>query len=130
LAGIQVVATGIGYGYFAEKYTDDDGCFELEAKALGPVAIYAQSRLLRSQAIRVLAPAAGMMRDIGMLPVGARTNSCPGVMEECGGRCIEGSTATTTPSPTKSLANFLMANMPGRKRTSSAPGRKANDRPA
>lgn len=89
LAGIQVVATGIGYGYFAEKYTDDDGCFELEAKALGPVALYAQSRLLRSQAIRVLAPAAGMMRDIGMLPVGARNNSCPGVMEECGGRCVD-----------------------------------------
>ena len=89
LAGIQVVATGIGYGYFAEKYTDDDGCFELEAKALGPVAIYAQSRLLRSQAIRVLAPAPGMMRDIGMLPVGARNNSCPGVMEECGGRCVD-----------------------------------------
>lgn len=89
LAGIQVVATGIGYGYFAEKYTDDDGCFELEAKALGPVALYAQSRLLRSQAIRVLAPAPGMMRDIGTLPVGARNNSCPGVMEECEGRCVD-----------------------------------------
>ncbi len=89
LAGIQVVATGIGYGYFAEKYTDDDGCFELEVKALGPVAIYAQTRLKRSAPRRVIALGPGMVRDLGMIQLGERDSECPGVMVDCGEGCVD-----------------------------------------
>jgi len=88
LAGIQVVATGVGYGYFAERYTDANGCFDIEVKADGPVALYAQTRMLRSAPRFVVAASAGATQDIGMLTLAARDGNCPGLMQDCGGVCV------------------------------------------